>query len=287
MKAIYKRELQSYFTSMTGYVFIAFMTAIIGIYFVILNLMNGAPYFAYSLSSLSFTFLVAVPVLTMRSMSEEMKNKTDQLLLTSPVTVGGVVMGKYLAMVTVFGIVSLLTCACPLIMSLYGGKIHLSDYGSILAFFLMGCAAIALGLFVSALTESQIIACVGTFGALLILFLMSNITNLLPTQSAATCIGFVLLFALLALWLYSITKNWILSAAVGLCLILGAVGLYFWKPEMYSGAFQTILNSFSLSDRFQNFVYQMFDVSSVVYYLSFAAVFVFLTVQTVQKRRWS
>ena len=287
MKAIYKRELQSYFTSMTGYVFIAFMTAIIGIYFVILNLMNGAPYFAYSLSSLSFTFLVAVPVLTMRSMSEEMKNKTDQLLLTSPVTVGGVVMGKYLAMVTVFGIVSLLTCACPLIMSLYGGKNHLSDYGSILAFFLMGCAAIALGLFVSALTESQIIACVGTFGALLILFLMSNITNLLPTQSAATCIGFVLLFALLALWLYSITKNWILSAAVGLCLILGAVGLYFWKPEMYSGAFQTILNSFSLSDRFQNFVYQMFDVSSVVYYLSFAAVFVFLTVQTVQKRRWS
>lgn len=287
MKAIYKRELQSYFTSMTGYVFIAFMTAIIGIYFVILNLMNGTPYFAYSLSSLSFTFLVAVPVLTMRSMSEEMKNKTDQLLLTSPVTVGGVVMGKYLAMVTVFGIVSLLTCACPLIMSLYGGKIHLSDYGSILAFFLMGCAAIALGLFVSALTESQIIACVGTFGALLILFLMSNITNLLPTQSAATCIGFVLLFALLALGLYSVTKNWILSAAVGLCLILGAAGLYFWKPEIYSGAFQTILNSFSLSDRFQNFVYQMFDVSSVVYYLSFAAVFVFLTVQTVQKRRWS
>lgn len=287
MKAIYKRELQSYFTSMTGYVFIAFMTAIIGIYFVILNLMNGTPYFSHSLSSLSFTFLVSVPVLTMRSMSEEMKNKTDQLLLTSPVTVGGVVMGKYLAMVTVFGIVSLLTCACPLIMSLYGGKIHLSDYGSILAFFLMGCAAIALGLFISSLTESQIIACVGTFGALLILFLMSNITRLLPTQSESTCIGFVLLFALLALGLYSITKNWILSAAVGLCLILGAVGLYFWKPEIYSGAFQTILNSFSLADRFQNFVYQMFDVSSVVYYLSFAAVFVFLTVQTVQKRRWS
>lgn len=287
MTAIYKRELQSYFTSMTGYVFIAFMTAIIGIYFVILNLMNGAPYFAYSLSSLSFTFLVSVPVLTMRSMSEEMKNKTDQLLLTSPVSVGGIVLGKYLAMVTVFGIVSLLTCACPLIMSLYGGKIQLSDYGSILAFFLMGCAAIALGMFISSLTESQIIACVGTFGVLLVLFLITNITNLMPKQSAASFAGFVLIFLALALGVYSMTKNWMMGGIVGVVLIAGAAGVYFWKPELYSGAFQTIFNSFSLSDRFQNFVYQMFDVSAIVYYISFAAVFVFLTSQAVQKRRWS
>ena len=117
MKAVYKREVQSYFTSMTGYIFVAFMVAIISIYFVILNLNNGLPYFAYTLSNITFVFLVSVPILTMRSMAEERKNKTDQLLLTAPVTVADVVVGKYLAMITVFGIVCLLTCFCPMIMS--------------------------------------------------------------------------------------------------------------------------------------------------------------------------
>lgn len=287
MKAVYKREVQSYFTSMTGYIFVAFMVAIISTYFVILNLNNGLPYFAYTLSNITFVFLVSVPILTMRSMAEERKNKTDQLLLTAPVTVADVVVGKYLAMITVFGIVCLLTCFCPLIMSAYGGSVQLADYGSILAFFLMGCAAIAMGMFISSLTESQIIASVGTFGALLVLFLMSNISSLLPSASAGTFLGFCILMLVIGLVIYLLTKNWVLSAAVCVVGIGLLTGLYLWKPALFSGLFQTVLNSLSLADRFNNFINQIFDLSAIVYYITFSAVFVFLSAQAVQKRRWS
>ena len=287
MAAIYKRELKSYFQCMTGYVFIAFLVLFVGIYFMAYNLMSGYPYFSYTLSGVLIVFLVGIPLITMKSFSEERKNKTDQLLLTAPVTVADVVVGKYLAMITVFGIVCLLTCFCPLIMSAYGGSVQLADYGSILAFFLMGCAAIAMGMFISSLTESQIIASVGTFGALLVLFLMSNISSLLPSASAGTFLGFCMMMLVIGLVIYLLTKNWVLSAAVCVVGIGLLTGLYLWKPALFSGLFQTVLNSLSLADRFNNFINQIFDLSAIVYYITFSAVFVFLSAQAVQKRRWS
>ena len=96
MKAIYKRELKSYFQSMIGYAFIAFLLAFVGIYFMAYNLNAGYPYFSYALSGVMFMFLVAVPILTMKSFSEERKSKTDQLLLTSPVRLVDVVLGNIL-----------------------------------------------------------------------------------------------------------------------------------------------------------------------------------------------
>ena len=104
MKAIYKRELRSYFTSMVGYVFIAVMVFFAGIYFMAYNIYNGYPSFGYTLLSCTIIFMVTIPILTMRSMAEDRRSKTDQMLLTAPVSLTGVVMGKYLAMVTVFAI---------------------------------------------------------------------------------------------------------------------------------------------------------------------------------------
>ena len=148
MKAIYERELKSYFYSMTGYVFIAFVTMFIGIYFMVYNMINGYPYFSYTLSSTLMILMIAVPILTMRSMSDERRSRTDQMLLTAPVSVWDIVLGKYLSMVTIFAIPMAIACLCPLIIKANGTAYLAEDYASILAFFLMGCVYIAIGLFI-------------------------------------------------------------------------------------------------------------------------------------------
>lgn len=182
MKAIYKRELKSYFDSMIGYVFIAFLVAITGIYFMVYNLNMGYPYFSYALNSILFIMLVAVPVLTMKCFAEEKKSRTDQLLLTAPVSLSQIVLGKYFAMVTVFAVPCAIYAVFPLIIESQG-EAHIGiDYMAILAFFLLGCVYIAIGMFLSALTESQIIAAISTFGVLLILYLWEGLVDFLPTS---------------------------------------------------------------------------------------------------------
>ena len=133
MGAIYKRELKSYFTSFTGYIFIAFMVLFLGIYFMAMNMSNGIPFFSYTLSSVSFIYIFTIPVLTMRCFSDEKKSKTDQLLLTAPVSVWKIVMGKFLAMATVFLIPMLISCLCPLIIDSVGNAYLMVDYSSIFA----------------------------------------------------------------------------------------------------------------------------------------------------------
>ena len=171
MSAIYKRELSSYFNSMIGYVFIAVLVFFTGIYFMAYNLYGGLPQFSYTLYSLMTILMFAIPLLTMKSMAEERRSRTDQLLLTAPVSLTGVVMGKFLAMATIFLIPVALCAFCPLIIAMNGEARLLSDYAALLAFFLMGCVFIAIGMFLSSLTESQIIAAVSTFAVLLVLMI--------------------------------------------------------------------------------------------------------------------
>ena len=151
MTAIYKRELKSYLTSMVGYLFIFFILVLTGIYFSAYQLSAAYPKFEYTLSAVTFVFLIGVPILTMRVLAEERKQKTDQLLLTAPVSVGNIVIGKYLALVTVYAIPILVMCTYPLIMSKFGTVAFGSAYTAILGFFLLGCANIAIGVFMSAL----------------------------------------------------------------------------------------------------------------------------------------
>ena len=170
MTAVYKRELKSYLTSMIGYLFIFFVLVLTGVYFSAYQLSAAYPKFEYTLSSLTFVFLIGVPLLTMRVLAEERKQKTDQLLLTAPVSVGNIVMGKYLALVTVYAIPVLIMCTYPLIMAKFGEVSYAASYTGILGFFLLGCANLAIGVFLSALTESQVIAAVLT-----VVFLLSLI----------------------------------------------------------------------------------------------------------------
>lgn len=288
MTAIYKREVASYFNSMTGWLFTAVLTVFISIYFFVYNLFNGYPYFSMSLSYTLFVFMVVVPILTMRSMAEERRSRTDQLLLTAPVSVTGVVMGKYLAMLTVFALPTAIACLCPLIIALNGSSFLLADYGTILAFFLLGAVEIAVGLLVSALTESQLIAAVGTFGILLVLYLWDGLVSFLPTSASGSLLGLLAALILVCFLLNALSDNWKITAgtlAVGAAVI---AGFYIKDSSAFAGLLPDVLGKFSLITAFDSFASDhVFDLRGVLLYLSLCALLVFLTVQVVQKRRWN
>lgn len=288
MLAIYNRELKSYFYSMTGYVFVAFVTMFIGIYFMANNMLGGYPYFSYTLSAVLIILLIAVPVLTMRSMSEEHRSRTDQLLLTSPVSLWSVVMGKYLSMVTVFAIPVAVSCLCPLIIRANGTAYLAEDYGAILTFFLLGCVYIAIGLFISSLTESQLIAAAGTFGVLLLLILWPSLISFLPVTAEGSLAGLLLLWTLLSFVIYRLTGHAPLSLgteAVGAILF---VGTYLIKKSLLERALTRLLGKIVLADVFNTVVNDhILDLGGLLCYVSVAFIMLFLTVQTIEKRRWS
>lgn len=288
MKAIYKREFRSYFTSMIGCAFIAFLIVIGGIYFMVYNLYNGYPYFAYSLSGVIFVMLIAVPVLSMKCFAEERKNKTDQLLLTSPVSLFEIVMGKYLAMITIFAIPCLVYCLFPLIIKLQGNAYLLVDYSSILAFFLLGCVFIAVGMFLSSLTESPVIAAISTCAVLFLLYMMDSLLNYVPTSAISGVIILILFLSLICALIYSVTKNPLIAGGLELIALIGCIAGYVVKSSFFENLIVDVLDRLVLTDVFYNFVQNyIFDISGLLYYLSLIVLFIFLTIQTFQKRRWS
>ena len=190
MIAVYKRELRSYLTSMIGYLFIFFILLLTGIYFSAYQLGAAYPRFEYTLSALTFVFLISVPILTMRVLAEERKQKTDQLLLTAPVSIEKIVFGKYFALVTIFAIPMLIMCLYPLLMTKFGTVSLGAAYTAILGFFLLGCANLAIGVFISSLTESQVIAAVLTFVILFALYMMNGISSFFSEGALSTCVTF-------------------------------------------------------------------------------------------------
>lgn len=287
MSAIYKRELRGYFTGMTGYIFIALMLAVTGVYTTFYNFMSMSPSFEYALYGTTFVFLIIVPLLTMRSFAEERQSKTDQLLYSLPMKLSRVVIGKYLAMLTVYAVPLCIMCLYPLILSMFGPVTFSGAYGTILAYFLLGAALIAIGMFMSTLTESQAISAVISFGALLAVYLMSDLAALVPDSSSGSALAFAIAVLVLSAIVYFLTKNvWatVLTAAVGLSAVLS---LYLWNPAIYESSFSSMLNSLSVFNRFTPFMLGVFDISALVYFASVAVVFVFFSIQSLEKRRWS
>lgn len=182
MLAIFKREFKSYFQNVIGWLFVAALLAVYGLYFYVYNLKNGYPYISYDLNGIGFIMMIAVPILTMRSLSDEKKTKTDQLMLTSPVSVGKIVAGKYFAMAAVYTIDIALFALSPLVLSIYG-KVALSEaYVALFGYWLYGLSCIAVGLFISSISESVIISAILTFAALFLSYMMQSITGLISSS---------------------------------------------------------------------------------------------------------
>ena len=287
MTAVYKRELRSYLTSMIGYIFIFFVLLLTGIYFSAYQLSAAYPKFEYTLSALTFVFLISVPILTMRVLAEERKQKTDQLLLTAPVSVEKIVMGKYLALVTVFAIPMVIICLYPLLMTKFGTVSLGMAYTAILGFFLLGCANLAIGVFISSLTESQVIAAVLTFVFLFAFYMMNGISSFFSEGALSTCITFGLLVLAASIIIYTMVKKFMISAVV--CVAGEAVlaVLYLVKSEFFAGGIQKVLQVFNISGHFDNFANGIFDIKGILYFISVIAVCVFLTIQSIVKRRWN
>lgn len=182
MLAIFKREFKSLFWNITGWLFIGITLALFGLYFFVYNLSYGYPYISYSLSAIAFLFMVTVPILTMRVLAEEKHAKTDQLLLTAPISVGKVVLGKFLALALVYTICIGVICVSPLVLMIFGDVPLAETYVGILGFWLYGLATIAIGTFVSSLTESQVISAVVSFGLIFVGYMMSSICSVISSS---------------------------------------------------------------------------------------------------------
>lgn len=287
MYAIYRRELKSYFCGMTGVIFIAFLLLMTGIYMTVYNFGAGYPAFEYTLSGVSFIYLLAVPVLTMRSIAEEKHSRTDQLLYSLPMNISSVVMAKYLAMLTILAVPVGIMLFYPLILCMYGTVSLTAAYSAILAFFLLGAALIAIGMFISSLTESQVIAAVISVAVLLLCYLMSGISTLIPATAAASMAGFLVIAIIIGAIVQLMIKNSVVSVAVTGVLAAGVLGVYLIDSSLFENALPEILASISLFDRMTTFINGMFDLTAVVFYLSVAGLFVFLTVQSLEKKRWN
>lgn len=287
MTAIYKKELRSYLTSMIGYVFIAFILAIVGLYFGAINMSSAWPRIGDTLSNATFIFLITVPILTMRVIAEERRQKTDQLLLTSPVKVGQIVTGKYLALVSILLIPVIVICFYPLVLRKFGAISLGMSYTSILGFLLLGCAEIAVGVFLSSVTESQVIAAVLAFGVLFLSYVSEGIAGLFPETAEASLAALIILVLLICVWIGSMIKNVVVT---GILLILGEGAIiisYIVKSSLFEGSIQKLIGIFNFTSHFNNFTSGILDINGIVYFLSVIVICLFLANQNMQKRRWS
>ena len=233
MSAVFKRELKSYFITPVGYVFLAVFYAYAGLMFYVTGLSEGRTRMDLLFSSLIIILVVIVPILTMRAMAEERRSKTDRCLLTSPVSIWGIVAGKFLAAFTVYLAAVAITVVMALISAIYAAPDWSVVFGNVIGLALLGAACIAIGIFCSACTESQAVAAVLSFGVLLFFSFVSAIAKQLPFEF--------------------LTK---------------------------------IAGKIAFSERYYAFTYGLFDMSNVLFFISVAFVFLFLTVRVIEKRRY-
>lgn len=287
MGSVYKKELRSYFCNMQGAVFTGFLLLISGIMTVLYNFKGLYPNFEYTLSDTGFIFLLIVPILTMRVIAEEKHGRTDKLLYALPINVTDIILGKYFALVTVFLVPVAVMGLYPIVLSFYGNVSLLSAYSALVGFVLLGCALLAIGMVLSSLTESQVIAAVLSFGVLLLLYLMGSLSSLIPSTAGASLIAFSVCCLLLGLLVWYMTKDpWVgVTAAVLSEAVL--LFFYFRAKDSFAGLFSSVLEKLSVFDRFTTFVGGLFDLTAVVYYLSIVVFCLFLCVQSLEKKRWN
>lgn len=287
MLAIYKRELKAYFTSMIGYFFLAFFLVFLGIYFVVFNLINAYANFEYIPDQMVYLFIFIVPIITMRILAEEKKQKTDQLLFTSPVSITGIVLGKYFAVVTVFFTAICFMLFYPLILSQFGTIGMGMAYSSILGFFLMGCAYLAIGMFLSAVSENQIIAAVLSVVVILITNLIMGIASVLPTDSLSVWLILAVVVLVIFGIVYWNTRNATLTLALAAVVEAVMAFVYVSKAGFYEGLIEKICSWIAIANKYSNFYSGILDLQSCIYFISVAVVFLVITVQTLNKRRWN
>lgn len=287
MKAIFKHELRLYFESMTAYFFGAFLLLFIGIGSMLYNLRSAVSNFEFVLSFAAIVFVVIVPVLTMRCLSEERKQKTDQLLYSLPITTTQVVLGKYGALLVVFLLPLCFIALYPLMFAQFGEVYLPTAYGSLAAFFLLGAALLAVGVFLSSLTDNQGLAAGLGMGVILLNYYCVSLSEYVSSTAAGTAIALLVLIAALAFLVKALTRSVPAGLGTGVLLLAGLGLCYALDSTALEGLLPAMMKKISLFERFNTFVNGVFDLTNVVYFLSVTLFFLFLTVESLEKRRYN
>ena len=287
MTAIFKREFRSYFTGMVGYAVAAVSLFFLGLYFTNRNLLYQSSDFAGVLYTTTLILLFLLPAVSMRSFAEERRARTDQLLLTSPVSIPAIVAGKFLAQVAVFCVPLTAAAVMPLILTAFGKVSLISAYVALLGYILLGGACLAVGTFISCLTENQIVAYLASFVVLLIAYLMNGIKTMFTSGNILAFVVFALVLLAASAAVGVVCKNILAGGAV---LAVGAAALFalfILRPAWLLSAFDAVLTALALFAPYAEIIGGSFSFPVILYYLSVIGVFLFFTGQTLERRRWN
>ena len=287
MSAVFRHELRSYFHSLTAYVFGAFLLAVVGLGSVLYNLQAAVINFEFVLSFASIIFVVIVPILTMRTLAEERRQRTDQLLYSLPITTTQVVLGKYFALLVVYLIPLAVVPLYPLLFSQFGEVYLPTSYGSLFAFFMMGAALLAVGMFLSSLTDNQGFAAGIGIAAILLNYYSVSLAEYTSSTAMGSLIALYVIALLLGVVIHNLTRNENLAYGVTLVLIAALSVAYFVNSSAFEGLLPDIMTKLSLFRQFNSFVNGAFDLTAIVYYVSVMGFFLFLSVQSLEKRRYN
>jgi ABC-2 type transport system permease protein len=223
----------------------------------------------------------------MRLFAEERRQKTDQLLLTSPVTIPEIVFGKFLAALAIDVLTLLVTVLYVFVIAVFGDLQAWETAGSYIGFIFLGASYISVGVFVSASTENQLTAALITFFSLLIIWLLDPLGQAVPSDIRTGLISASVLGAVLALFLYINTRNWLIVLGTVIAAALAIGGFYLFNKNVFFGFVQKFLGWFSLNRRYESFSAGLLKFDSLIYYASFTGLFLFFTVRLIEKRRWN
>ena len=287
MSAVYKRELRAYMNNVYGWLFMAILLLFTGYMMFQNNLYDGAPEFELTLLGSQYALLLLIPILCMRSMAEDRHNKTDMFYLSLPMKTSAVVLGKYLAMLTVYAIPCVILCVYPLVLGAFGPVNYLVAYLAILLFLILGAALIAVCQFLSSLTDNLVIAAVLGVLAVAVLLFAPWLSYVIPLTAIASFIGFVVLALLLAGIAFLATHNLNVTAITAAAAVVPLSVIYILSRSSFEGLFPSLLQFISPFAHFAAFCqFGTFSVQSLILLLSYPVLFVFLTVQSADKKRW-
>lgn len=287
MIAVWKHELSNYFHSLTAYIFSAFLLALVGLGAMLYNIQSAVANFEYVLSFVCLGFVVMIPVLTMRTVAEERKQKTDQLLYSLPLKTTHIILGKYLALLVVYLMPLLVISFYPLIFAQFGEVYLPASYGSMFAFFIMGAALIAIGIFISSLTENVGFAAGIAIPVILLNYYSVTLAEYVSSTALGSVIALIGIAVVLGFVIKYLTRNNTLAWGVSLALSLAAAGFYFADSAKFEGLLPDIMKQLSLFERFYTFVNGVFDLKAIIYYITVIVFFLFLSVQSLEKRRYN
>ena len=287
MKAIFIHELKNCIHTLATWVFAAFLLCSIGIGAMMYNIQAAVSNFEYVLSLGALVFVVIVPILTMRILAEERRQKTDQLLYSLPLSTTEVILGKYAALLVLYLVPLAIISIYPLIFAQFGEVYLPTSYGSIFAFFLLGAALLAVGVFISSLTDNQGLAAGVGIAVILFNYYSVSLSEYVSTSALGSMIALVVISCVIGLILKLLTGNGSLGYWTGFALSAASIALYILNRDALDGLLPEIMSALSLFERFYVFVNGVFDVKAVVFYFSVIGFFLFLSVQSLEKRRYN